>query len=197
MFQALLTHPQEVLHMQYTKCCLWNASWGWASNAWNMYMPLILTKLNKKCIMLVSYWYTMMHRQKNIKFVNTTVVWISTFSLYMLDYSGFNGQIIPHSVHFPALRKLQVYALIMLPACGDCVCMCVCVSPFKFWTSWQISTKLCINVMILAASSSSSSSIGPRWLSPRMYHSLFYYPALDVPTCTARRPHIYNDARDP
>jgi hypothetical protein len=31
--------------------------------------PLILNKLNKKCITLVSlYWYTMMYRQQNIKY---------------------------------------------------------------------------------------------------------------------------------
>jgi len=39
------------------------------------------------------------------------------------------GQIISHSVHFPAWRKLQVYALTMMPACGGSDgCVCVCVS---------------------------------------------------------------------
>jgi hypothetical protein len=87
MFRALLAHPQEVLykrhlvycvrvmsvgctrigvelvqptditHTQYTKCRLCSVSWGWASNARNMQRPLILNKLNKKCITLVSlYW---------------------------------------------------------------------------------------------------------------------------------------------
>jgi hypothetical protein len=66
MFRALLAYPQEALHMlylvycmrvwsgtkssshftpgaanwhnhtQYTKCSICSASWGWASNAWNM-----------------------------------------------------------------------------------------------------------------------------------------------------------------
>jgi hypothetical protein len=53
---------------QYTKSRLCSASWGWASNARNMQRPLILNKLNKECITLVSlYWYTMMHGQQNIK----------------------------------------------------------------------------------------------------------------------------------
>ena len=93
--------------------------------------------------------------------VMTIVIWLITFSLRMLDYSsGYNGQIISYSVHCPALRKLQVYALTMLPACGGgggdgdvCVCVCVCPSPFKFKTSWQIFTKLCMNVMTLKATS--------------------------------------------
>jgi hypothetical protein len=99
MFRALLAHPQEALHKrrlvycvrvmsvgcyqgwsktpqptdmtrtQYTKRRLCSASWGWASNARNMQRPLILNKLNKKCITLVSlYWYTMTHGQQNIFF---------------------------------------------------------------------------------------------------------------------------------
>jgi hypothetical protein len=37
-----------------------------------MQRTLILNKLNKKCIMLVSlYWYTMMHGQHNIKHKQT------------------------------------------------------------------------------------------------------------------------------
>jgi hypothetical protein len=89
MFRALLAHPQEVLHKQhfvycvpvtirtqYTKCRLWSASWEWASNARIMYRPLILNKLNKKCITFVAlYWYTMMHVQQNIKFVLETLKW--------------------------------------------------------------------------------------------------------------------------
>jgi hypothetical protein len=47
---------------------LCSESWGLASNARNMYRLLILNKLNKKRITLVSlYWYTMMHGQQNIK----------------------------------------------------------------------------------------------------------------------------------
>jgi hypothetical protein len=93
MFRALLAHPQEALHKphlvhcvrdwsstsilvhptditctQCTKCRLWSTSWGWASNTWNMQRPLIVDKLNKKCITLVSlYWYTVMHGRQNIK----------------------------------------------------------------------------------------------------------------------------------
>jgi hypothetical protein len=64
-----MVQPTEITRTQYTKCCLFSASWGWASNARNMDRSLILNKLNKKCIMLVSlYWYTMMHGQQNIKF---------------------------------------------------------------------------------------------------------------------------------
>jgi hypothetical protein len=54
----------------YTKCRLCTASWGWASNVRNMKGHSILNKLNEKFITLVSlYWYTMMHGQQNIKFV--------------------------------------------------------------------------------------------------------------------------------
>jgi hypothetical protein len=28
--------PTDVARTQYTKCRFRNASWGWASNAWNM-----------------------------------------------------------------------------------------------------------------------------------------------------------------
>jgi hypothetical protein len=79
MFRALLAHPQEAVHKRHqdftpilvqptditrtqytrTKCRLWSASWGWASNDRNMYRALILNKLNKNWIMLVSlYWYS-------------------------------------------------------------------------------------------------------------------------------------------
>jgi hypothetical protein len=63
---SILVQPADVTCMQYirTKCCLCSTSWGWASNAWNMKRHLILNKLNKKCMVLVSlYWYTMMHGQ--------------------------------------------------------------------------------------------------------------------------------------
>jgi hypothetical protein len=83
MLLALLAHPQEdctygtryiswvlcqlaapvllqttgITRTQYIKCRLCSASWRWASNARNMYRPLILNKLNKKYITLVSlYW---------------------------------------------------------------------------------------------------------------------------------------------
>jgi hypothetical protein len=72
MFRALVALPQEALHgcsetatvpqptdiirTQYTKCWWWSASWGWRSNARNMYTyrPLILNKLNEKYITLFS-----------------------------------------------------------------------------------------------------------------------------------------------
>jgi hypothetical protein len=87
MFRALLAHLQEVLHKRhlvyclrvmsvgctrigvelvqptditrtkYTKCRLCRTSWGCASDARNILKNLILNKLNKKCITLVSlYW---------------------------------------------------------------------------------------------------------------------------------------------
>jgi hypothetical protein len=69
---------------QYTKRCLCGASCGWASNARNMQRPLILNKLNAKCITLASlYWYTLMHGQQNIKFLAYyfTTLWICSFIL--------------------------------------------------------------------------------------------------------------------
>jgi hypothetical protein len=63
----ILMQPTAITRTQYTKCRLWSASWGWAGNARNMYRPLILNKLNKKCITLFSlYWCTVMHGQQNI-----------------------------------------------------------------------------------------------------------------------------------
>jgi hypothetical protein len=97
MFRALLAHPYEVLHKQHLVYCmrvmsvgctragvplqsLSSTSWGWASNARNTPRPLILKKLNKKCITLVSlYWYTVMHGQQNIRqkiyFCNTILLY--------------------------------------------------------------------------------------------------------------------------
>jgi hypothetical protein len=92
MFRVLLAHPQEVLHKRQLVYCvrqlaesglkfhsnpgaanwhnvlLCSASWGWASNTRNIYGPLILNKLNKKCLTLVSlYWYTMTQVNKTLK----------------------------------------------------------------------------------------------------------------------------------
>jgi hypothetical protein len=61
---AIVLQPTDITRTQYTKCRLCSASWGWASNAWNM----LLNKLNKRYITLVSlYWCTMMYGQQNIK----------------------------------------------------------------------------------------------------------------------------------
>jgi hypothetical protein len=61
--------PSDIIRTQYTKCRFLSISWGWASNAPNMYRLFILNKLNEKCITLVSLcWYTVMHGQQNIKF---------------------------------------------------------------------------------------------------------------------------------
>jgi hypothetical protein len=65
----IVLQPTNITRTKYTKRCLCWVFWGWASNARNMYRPLILNKLNKKCIALVSlHWYTtsMMHGQQNL-----------------------------------------------------------------------------------------------------------------------------------
>jgi hypothetical protein len=51
----ILVQPTDITRTPYTKCRLCRASWRWASNAWNMYRPLILTKLNKKRITFFYY----------------------------------------------------------------------------------------------------------------------------------------------
>jgi hypothetical protein len=57
MFRTLLAHPQEALHSG-----TWYVVVYWASNARNMLRLLILNKLSKMCIALVSLcWYTVMH----------------------------------------------------------------------------------------------------------------------------------------
>jgi hypothetical protein len=64
----ILLQPTDITCTRYTKCNLCSTSWGWSSNVWNMQRHLILNKLNKKCITLVSlYWCTVMHDQRNIK----------------------------------------------------------------------------------------------------------------------------------
>jgi hypothetical protein len=49
----ILVQPTDTTRTQCTKCRMCSTSWGWASTARNMYRPLILNKLNKKCITLV------------------------------------------------------------------------------------------------------------------------------------------------
>jgi hypothetical protein len=71
---SILKHYNEtnVMHSSFNLLRIkGSVSWGWASNARNMWRPLILNKLNEQCITLVSlYWYTTIHGQQNIKFVN-------------------------------------------------------------------------------------------------------------------------------
>jgi hypothetical protein len=56
-----LVQPTDITRTQYTKCRMCSVSWGWASNARNIYRPLILNKLNKKCITLVSLYWNITH----------------------------------------------------------------------------------------------------------------------------------------
>jgi hypothetical protein len=64
----ILVQPTYITRTQYTKCRWFSASWRWAGNARNVWRPLILNKLNIKCITLVLlYWYTTMNGQQNIK----------------------------------------------------------------------------------------------------------------------------------
>jgi hypothetical protein len=51
MFRALLAHPHEALHKQHLVYCVRVMSVGCTSIGVN---PLILDKLNKKCIALIS-----------------------------------------------------------------------------------------------------------------------------------------------
>jgi hypothetical protein len=64
---SILVQPTDITRTQYTQCRLCSTSWGWASYVRNMYRPLILNKLNKNCITLVSlHWYTMMQVNKTL-----------------------------------------------------------------------------------------------------------------------------------
>jgi hypothetical protein len=56
MFRALLAHSLggADIRTQHTKCRLCSDPWEWKSTARNMQRPLILNKLNEKCITLVS-----------------------------------------------------------------------------------------------------------------------------------------------
>jgi hypothetical protein len=70
------------------KCHLCSLSWRWACNAQNMYRTLILNKLNKKCITLVSlYWWTVMHSQQNIKYSFSSKWWITFYTVTLMQGS--------------------------------------------------------------------------------------------------------------
>jgi hypothetical protein len=57
LFDGILVQSNDITSTQCTKCRLCRTSWEWASNVRNMQRPLILNKLNKTCITLVSlYW---------------------------------------------------------------------------------------------------------------------------------------------
>jgi hypothetical protein len=65
----VLVQPTDMTRTQYTKCRLCRTSWGWASNALNMYRLSLLNKLNKKYVTLVSlHWCTLRYGQQNISF---------------------------------------------------------------------------------------------------------------------------------
>jgi hypothetical protein len=70
-----LMQPTDITRTQYIKCRLCRASWGWASNAWNMLRPLIVNKLNKNA----SRW-----------FHSTNILWCTvnkTLSLLACTYT--------------------------------------------------------------------------------------------------------------
>jgi hypothetical protein len=56
MFRALLAHPQEVTHKRHLVYCVRIMSVCCGTVVRNMYRPLILNKLNEKCITLVSLY---------------------------------------------------------------------------------------------------------------------------------------------
>jgi hypothetical protein len=65
----ILVQLADITRTHYTKCRMCSASWGWVSDTRNIYGPVILNKLNEKCITLVlQYRYTAMHGQRNINF---------------------------------------------------------------------------------------------------------------------------------
>jgi hypothetical protein len=112
MFRALLAHLQEALkkrnlvhcvrvmsvgcyqvqptdttRTQYNKFRLRCASWRWASNAPNMYIPLILNKLNKKCITLVLlYWLVYYNCAMVQKYSNIS------FEMYLPEHDPTSGR---------------------------------------------------------------------------------------------------------
>jgi hypothetical protein len=90
---SILAQPTDITRTQYTKCRLCSISWWWASNARNMQRPLILNKLNEKCITLVSlYWCTMMHGHYTdiLWCIVTILIYCDARSLYR--YTVMHGQ---------------------------------------------------------------------------------------------------------
>jgi hypothetical protein len=91
--KTILVQPTDITGTQYTKFRLYSTSWGWASNARNIQRPLILNKLVRKCITLVSlYWSTMMHGQQNIKCVESSLLqlclWFGAWLVFLTDSSN-------------------------------------------------------------------------------------------------------------
>jgi hypothetical protein len=118
----ILVQPTDITRTQYNKCRLWSASWGWASNARNMQRPLVLNKLNRKCITLVSlYWCTMMHGQQNISnYIDVLLLSKQPLSLSLnvtqtLYLKIFQGPVFwcftyPVAVYFIKLQIEQTFA---------------------------------------------------------------------------------------
>jgi hypothetical protein len=127
MFRSLLAHPQEALHKrhfvycvrvmsaapelvpprtQYTKCRLCSASWWWASNIRNMERPLILNKLNKQCITLVSLcWY-----YKVLTIINRTTYHVLSKELSGYTFRPLSGHLQTKAGHL----LVEIYSLITL-----------------------------------------------------------------------------------
>jgi hypothetical protein len=153
MFRALRAHPQDSLHKrhllycvrimsvgcvtvpqptdiirtQYTKCRLCRTSWGWASNTRNMYRPLILNKLNEKCITLVSRWTTRAEPEDHL--------WSADHSLGNagLEASGFHIQILVTSLSFGILSTWPNHIIIICDLINLLYCFDGLVHPILHW----------------------------------------------------------------
>jgi hypothetical protein len=103
-----LVQSTDIILTQYAKCDFFSASWGWANNARNIQRSVILNKLNKMCITLVSlYWYTLLHGRKNINLLKPTgylmhhqfniqqLYALSTLYLYVLYLPEIKQRLVP------------------------------------------------------------------------------------------------------
>jgi hypothetical protein len=63
----ILVQPTYITRTQYTKRCWCSASWRWASNARNMYRPLIHNELNTKSASQC-YWVPFTYVQLDLYF---------------------------------------------------------------------------------------------------------------------------------
>jgi hypothetical protein len=98
-----------------------------------MYRPLILNKLNKKCITLVSlYWYTVMHSQQNNKFNIKQYQHLLHYGTSFMHHYGTSLVIVrinisPQSRQITTdqeinLPNIKAEASTIQPQCSRCTC---------------------------------------------------------------------------
>jgi hypothetical protein len=104
-------------------------SWGW----WVQTRTVTSSGLTQACIKLLKFWSCHTHTEQRAWQFPKKLLWSMAYrSGLFLSY-------------FPVLRKEPR----LISPC--CPCLCICVPPLNFWTTWKIFTKFRMNVMPLEA----------------------------------------------